>query len=51
MRKNLAFWRHVYKAHALLIAAGIRVKLDERDGLTPGFKFNDWEYARRATEN
>jgi len=26
-----------------LTAAGIRVKLDERDGLTPGFKFNDWE--------
>jgi prolyl-tRNA synthetase len=24
-------------------AAGVRVKLDERDGLTPGFKFNDWE--------
>jgi prolyl-tRNA synthetase len=26
-----------------LAAAGVRVKLDERDGLTPGFKFNDWE--------
>lgn len=26
-----------------LTAAGIRVKLDEREGLTPGFKFNDWE--------
>ncbi len=26
-----------------LMAAGIRVKLDARDGLTPGFKFNDWE--------
>src|SRR5215469_4029899 len=23
--------------------AGIRVKLDEREGLSPGFKFNDWE--------
>ena len=23
--------------------AGVRVRLDERDGLTPGFKFNDWE--------
>jgi prolyl-tRNA synthetase len=22
---------------------GIRVKLDEREGLSPGFKFNDWE--------
>jgi prolyl-tRNA synthetase len=23
--------------------AGIRVKLDTREGVTPGFKFNDWE--------
>lgn len=23
--------------------AGIRVKLDDREGFTPGFKFNDWE--------
>ena len=26
-----------------LVAAGIRVKTDERDGISPGFKFNDWE--------
>jgi len=26
-----------------LKAAGIRVKVDEREGLTPGFKYNDWE--------
>ena len=26
-----------------LIDAGIRVKMDERDGMSPGFKFNDWE--------
>src|SRR5207247_2717636 len=26
-----------------LVAGGVRVKLDERDGITPGFKFNDWE--------
>ncbi|HJQ22922.1 MAG TPA: proline--tRNA ligase [Blastocatellia bacterium] len=26
-----------------LIDAGLRVKLDEREGMTPGFKFNDWE--------
>ncbi len=26
-----------------LMAAGIRVKLDDRDNLTPGYKFNDWE--------
>ncbi|MCB8950701.1 MAG: proline--tRNA ligase [Ardenticatenales bacterium] len=26
-----------------LVAEGIRVKVDDRDNLTPGFKFNDWE--------
>ncbi|UCF09871.1 MAG: proline--tRNA ligase [Candidatus Bipolaricaulota bacterium] len=26
-----------------LRADGVRVHLDEREGLTPGFKFNDWE--------
>ena len=26
-----------------LKAAGSRVKLDDRDTLSPGFKFNDWE--------
>jgi prolyl-tRNA synthetase len=26
-----------------LLAAGVRVKMDERDGMSPGFKFNDWE--------
>jgi len=26
-----------------LIAAGFRVKTDEREGMSPGFKFNDWE--------
>ena len=33
-------------AHRLrkeLVAAGIRVKMDEREGMSPGFKFNDWE--------
>jgi prolyl-tRNA synthetase len=33
-------------AHRLrkqLVDAGIRVKLDEREGSSPGFKFNDWE--------
>ena len=29
--------------HATLRAAGLRVKLDERDGLRPGAKFADWE--------
>lgn len=26
-----------------LAEVGIRVKMDDRDNLTPGFKFNDWE--------
>jgi prolyl-tRNA synthetase len=26
-----------------LVAADYRVKVDERDGVSPGFKFNDWE--------
>ncbi|MFQ5421951.1 MAG: proline--tRNA ligase [Anaerolineae bacterium] len=26
-----------------LTKAGIRVKVDDRDNLTPGYKFNDWE--------
>src|SRR5208337_785116 len=26
-----------------LTAAGIRARIDDREGLTPGFKFNDWE--------
>ncbi len=33
-------------AHRLrreMVDAGIRVKMDEREGMSPGFKFNDWE--------
>ena len=26
-----------------LVTAGVRVKMDEREGVSPGFKFNDWE--------
>jgi prolyl-tRNA synthetase len=29
--------------NAELKAAGVRVKLDLREGMSPGFKFNDWE--------
>jgi prolyl-tRNA synthetase len=28
---------------AALLAAGIRTRTDEREGASPGFKFNDWE--------
>lgn len=31
------------RAFKELKAAGIRLKLDDREELTPGFKFNDWE--------
>jgi prolyl-tRNA synthetase len=30
-------------AQTALTEAGVRVRLDDREGLTPGFKFNDWE--------
>ncbi len=33
----------VKRVHEELKAAGIRVKVDERTEVTPGFKFNDWE--------
>ncbi len=46
-------WRKVDEGDKVLAAArtalealeraGIRVRLDAREGLTPGFKFNDWE--------
>src|SRR5437588_7257856 len=31
------------KMRDALIAAGVRVRTDEREGISPGFKFNDWE--------
>ena len=31
------------EVYSELKAAGIRMKLDDRDTLSPGFKFNDWE--------
>jgi prolyl-tRNA synthetase len=33
----------VKEIRAQLDAAGVRVKTDEREGMSPGFKFNDWE--------
>lgn len=33
----------VEKVRAGLMAEGVRVHVDDRDGLTPGFKYNDWE--------
>ena len=34
---------NAHKLRAQLADAGIRVKMDEREGSSPGFKFNDWE--------
>ena len=31
------------KIRVELTAAGVRVKVDEREGFSPGYKFNDWE--------
>ncbi len=31
------------KVRTSLVEAGLRVKTDERDDVSPGFKFNDWE--------
>src|SRR5580658_6628159 len=31
------------QAREALVAARIRVRVDEREGASPGFKFNDWE--------
>ncbi len=31
------------RVKTLLATGSVRVRLDERDGVTPGFKFNDWE--------
>src|SRR5512139_113 len=31
------------KVFSELKGAGIRVKMDDREGVTPGFKYNDWE--------
>ncbi|MCB0122670.1 MAG: proline--tRNA ligase [Caldilineaceae bacterium] len=33
----------VERMQVALVEAGVRVKVDDRDHLTPGFKFNDWE--------
>ncbi len=33
----------VARIQAALVDAGVRVKVDDRDNLTAGYKFNDWE--------
>ena len=41
--ETAAVMEAVNRIHAELKAANIRVKVDERTEVTPGFKFNDWE--------
>ncbi len=41
--ENAAVIETVRRVEAELKAAGIRVKVDNRTEVTPGFKFNDWE--------
>ncbi len=42
-REGAACSRTRRKSREQLVDAGIRVKMDEREGQSPGFKFNDWE--------
>jgi prolyl-tRNA synthetase len=41
--ERAAVMENAHRLRRELIAAGVRVKMDEREGLSPGFKFNDWE--------
>ncbi|HJO32610.1 MAG TPA: proline--tRNA ligase [Anaerolineales bacterium] len=42
-KEKAAVMETVERIRALLAAADVRAKVDDREGLTPGFKFNDWE--------
>ncbi len=42
-QERTAVMECVKKLRAELVAAGIRLTTDERDGVSPGYKFNDWE--------
>jgi prolyl-tRNA synthetase len=41
--ERAAVMENAHKLRRELIDAGVRVKMDEREGMSPGFKFNDWE--------
>ncbi|HEY0704964.1 MAG TPA: proline--tRNA ligase [Candidatus Acidoferrales bacterium] len=41
--EKIAVMECARRMRAELVDANIRVKLDEREGSSPGFKFNDWE--------
>ncbi len=42
-QEKLQVMQAVKKIRGELVAAGVRLTVDERDGVSPGFKFNDWE--------
>lgn len=41
--ERTAVSERVAEVRGALTAAGVRVHVDDREGITPGFKFNDWE--------
>ena len=41
--EKMSVLENARRMHKELVASGIRVKMDEREGMSPGFKFNDWE--------
>jgi prolyl-tRNA synthetase len=41
--EQTAVSERVEQVREALSAAGVRVHVDDREGITPGFKFNDWE--------
>ena len=41
--ERTAVSERVAEVRDALTAAGVRVHVDDREGITPGFKFNDWE--------
>jgi prolyl-tRNA synthetase len=41
--EKASVFENAQKLRKQMTDAGIRVKMDEREGLSPGFKFNDWE--------
>ncbi len=41
--EKAAVMEAVERIRDMLVGADVRVKVDDREGLTPGFKFNDWE--------
>jgi len=41
--EKAAVFENAQRLRKELVDAGIRVKMDEREGMSPGFKFNDWE--------